>query len=288
MFSSYLQNWLQYVSINGFNSKFEHIHCGVPQSSILGPLLFLIYTNYLNYAIRYSSVYHFADDTSLLNYNNSVKRMNNQVNQDLKNLTNWLNAGKICLNVSKREVVLFKLSGKLIHVPLKLKLNGKRLYSTNSVKYLGINIDENLNWKQQTSDIAIKLNKGNGILSKLRYFIRTIYHATFESHLYYSSLVWAQNSNSIKRIFVLQKKSFWIIYFLHDNAHTSPLFREPNILKLSHKITLEKCLLLNKYFNKCLPTIFKNWSTLSSDFHTYNTHWSNLGCIVAPPHNTNL
>ena len=97
--------------------------------------------------------------------------MNKQVNQDLKNLTNWLNANKICLNVSKTEVVLFKSSRKLTDVPLKLKLNGKRFYPTNSVKYLGINIDENLNWKQQISDTAINLNKANGILSKLRHFM---------------------------------------------------------------------------------------------------------------------
>ena len=81
----------------------------------------------------------------------------------MKNLTNWLNANKICLNVSKTEVVLFKSSRELTNVPLKLKLNGKRLYSTNSVRYLGIIIDENLDWKQQISDIATKLNKANGI-----------------------------------------------------------------------------------------------------------------------------
>ena len=97
--------------------------------------------------------------------------MNKKVNQGLKKLTNWLNVNKICLNISKTVVFLFKSSRKLADVPLKLKLNGKRLYPTNSVKYLGINIDENLNWKQQISDIAIKLNKANGILSKLRHFI---------------------------------------------------------------------------------------------------------------------
>ena len=89
--------------------------------------------------------------------------MNKQVNQDLKNIINSLNATKICLNVNKTEVVLFKSSRKLTDVP-KLKLNGKRLYLTNSVKYLGINIDENLNWKQQISDIAIKLNKSKWCL----------------------------------------------------------------------------------------------------------------------------
>ena len=175
----------------------EHIHYGVSQGSILRPLLFLIYINDLNCAIRYCSDHHFADDTNLLNYNNSVKRMN----QGSKNVTNWLNANKICLNFIKTEVVLFKSSRKLTHVPLKLKLNGKRLYPIRSMKYLGINIDEKLNWKQQVSDIAITLNKANGILSKLRHFIdrktlKSIYHAIFEPHLYYSSLVWVQNSNS--------------------------------------------------------------------------------------------
>ena len=109
----------------------------------------------------------FADDTNLLNYNNSVKRMNKQVNQDLKNLTNWLKSNKIFLNVSKTEVALFKSSRKLTDAPLKLKHNGKRFYPTKSVKYLGINIDENLNWKQQISDTAIKLNKANGMNSEL-------------------------------------------------------------------------------------------------------------------------
>ena len=155
-FSSYLQNRSQYVSINDFNSNLEYIHCSVPQGSVLGQFLFLIYINDINCAIRYCSVHHFADDTNLLNYNNSVKRMNKKVNQDLKNLTNWLNANKICLSVSKTAVVLFKSLRKLTDVPLKLKLNRKRLYPTNSVKYLGRNIDENLTGNN-------RLNKVDGI-----------------------------------------------------------------------------------------------------------------------------
>ena len=164
---------------------------------------------------------------------------------------------------------------------------------TNSVKCLGINIDDNLNLKQQIFNIAIKLNMANGILSKLIHFIDTktqksIYHAIFEPHLYYSSLVWAQHSNSINRLFVLQKESLRIICFLNHNAYTSHLFGDLNILKLPDKIALENCLFINKYFSKCLPAIFKDWFTLSSDFHTYSTRWSNLACIVVPPHNAKL
>ena len=81
---------------------------GVPQGSVLGPLLFLLYINDLNLAIKYCKVYHFADDTNLLYTNNSIKKLNKMLNKDLKNLTNWLNANKISLNVGKTEMILFK------------------------------------------------------------------------------------------------------------------------------------------------------------------------------------
>ena len=123
-----------------------------------------------------------------------------------------LNANKICLNLSKTDTVLFKSSRKLLDAPLKQKLDGKRLYPTNSVKYLGIKTDENFNWKQQISDIAINLNKAIAILTTLRHFLdrktlKSIYHAKFEPHLYSSSFAWAQNSDSFKRIFILQNKT---------------------------------------------------------------------------------
>ena len=86
--SSYIQNTLQYVSINGFNSILKHDHCGVPQGSIRGPLLFLIYINDLNRRTKFCLVHLFSDDTNLLNYINSANRINKQVHKDLKNLTN--------------------------------------------------------------------------------------------------------------------------------------------------------------------------------------------------------
>ena len=92
----------------------------------------------------------------------------------------------------------------------------------------------------------------------------------------------------IKRVLVLQKKSLRIIHSLNHIAHTSPLFRDLNIRKLPGKIALGNILSINKYFNKCLFTIFKNWITLSSDFHSCITRWSNLGCIVVPLHNAKL
>ena len=100
-FKSYRSNRNQYVSINGYESGLAAIDCGVPQESVLGSLLFLLYINDFNQAIKVCKVHHFADDTSLLCLSNSIKKLNKLVNVDLKHIVKWLNANKISLNVKK-------------------------------------------------------------------------------------------------------------------------------------------------------------------------------------------
>ena len=168
-FKSYLSNRSQYVSINGYESSLAVINCGVPQGSVLGPLLFLLYINDLNQAIKFCKVHHFADDTNLLCHSNSIKKLNKLVNADLKHLVNWLNANKISL----------KLEGDL-----KIKLCGKKLYPTESVKYLGVKIDTNLTWQHHVNDLSIKLNRTNALVFKIRKYVspkilRAIYFAIF-------------------------------------------------------------------------------------------------------------
>ena len=107
-FKSFLSNRKQYVSINGYDSNLADVKFGGSQVSVLGPLLFLIFINDLNQALKFCKVHHFADDTNLIHFNKSVYRLNRYVNLDLKNLTYWLNANRISLNVKKTELVIFK------------------------------------------------------------------------------------------------------------------------------------------------------------------------------------
>ena len=191
-FKSYLSNRNLYVSINDYDSNLADVKLGVPQGSVLGPLLFLIYINDLNQALKFCKVHHFADDTNLLHTSKSIYRLNKYVNLDLKNLTNWLNANRISLNVKKTELVIFKHQRKKLDSSIKINLNRKRLYPSKSVKYLGIKIDENLNWKQHIHDIAIKINRANSLLYTIRNYVnkhilRTIYFSIFDSYINYAN-----------------------------------------------------------------------------------------------------
>ena len=231
-----------------------------------------LYINDLNQAIKFCKVHHFADDTNLLCLCNSIKKLNKLVNADLKHLVNWLNANKISLNVKKTEMVIFKSKQKKFEGDFKIKLCGKRLYPTESVKYLGVKIDTNLSWQYHVNDLSIKLNRANALLS--------IYFAIFDSYLSYCCLVWAQNYSTIQRIIILQKKAIRIINLQPRNSHTSPLFKQNSILKFQDKICIENILFDSKSLNNLSPSIFNTWFSFSSDQHNYETSSSTQGNLI--------
>ena len=123
--------------------------------------------------MKFCKFHHFPDETNPLHVSKSIKQLNQFVNFDLKSLSNWLNANKISLNVSKTELIIFKPRIKKADFDLKSKLNGKRIHPNKSVKYLGINIDESLTWNELINDIVIKLNQANAMLYKVRVFVNT-------------------------------------------------------------------------------------------------------------------
>ena len=133
-------------------------------------------------------MHHFADDTKLLYLGKCIKNFDKLVNCDLKNMIYWLNANKISLNVKKTELVVFKSKRKQFDGEIKLKLSRKRLFPTDSVKYVGGKIDGNLSWKSHIDYLSVQLSRVYALLFKERNFVnssvlRTIYFTIFESHL---------------------------------------------------------------------------------------------------------
>ena len=182
-------------------------------------------------------------------------------------------------------MVIFKSKQKKLEGDLKIKLCGKRLYPTESVKYLGVKIDTNLSWQYHVNDLSIKLNRANALLFKMRKYVslkilRSIYFAIFDSYLSYCCLVWAQNYSTIQRIIILQKKAIRIINFQPRNFHTSPLFYQNSTLKFQDKICLENILFISKSLNNLSPSVFNTWFSFSSDQHNYETS-SSTQCNLA-------
>ena len=181
-------------------------------------------------------------------------------------------------------MVIFKSKQKKFEGDLKIKLCGKRLYPTESVKYLGVKIDTNLSWQYHVNDLSIKLNRANALLFKMRKYVslkilRSFYFSIFDSYLSYCCLVWAQNCSTIQRIVILQKKPIRIINF-QPSFHTSPLFKQNSILKFQYKICLENNLFIRKTLNNLSPSVFNTWFSFSSDQHNYETSSSTQGNLI--------
>ena len=131
----------------------------------------------------------------------------------------------------------------------------------------------------------------NTMLCKVRQFVNqitliSIYHALFDSHLNYATIVWGQTKSSINRVFIIQKKVLRTIHFKGKFHHTSSLFFASNIIKLPDKTSIENCLFVSKYLNNQLPEIFNNWCVFSSNTHRYETSCSEKGMIKAKSFNT--
>ena len=140
-----------------------------------------------------------------------MKNLKKLVNQDVKDLNNWLSANKVSLNVGKTELVVFESPRKVLLDEMKINLSGKMLNSSNLIKYLGVRIDRFLHQRDQVNSITIKLNRVNALLLTSRNYVnmktlRNMYFAIFDSHLSLC-IVWAQNINTVKKLIVLQKKA---------------------------------------------------------------------------------
>ena len=289
-FKSYLTKRKQCVSISGITSETSYINHGVPQGSVLGPLLFLIYINDLHTCIRHSTVRHFAADTNLLYTTDKTKYRNrnivNNLNQDLKSLNHWLLANKISLNSTKTELIFFR--HKKTPIPnVKIKLNGVKLVGSSDVKYVGITFDEHLTFNNHIKLMNAKLKRANNLLAISRHYVSKdlllqIYYGQFYSHLNYGCQLWGQNPNQTNQTFTLQKKAIRLIGFSHYQAHSSPLFKNLKILKLTDIVKSNNVLFTHNTLNNKSPTTFNDYFKIKQIHHQHMTT-NNLSSTYSIP-----
>ena len=279
-FRSYLSNRKQFVFLNGTSSTMQSLECGVPQGSLLGPLLFLIYINDFQYSSNVLSFILFADDSNIFLSHPDPHHLLAIVNTELKSVTQWVKANKLSLNVQKTKFMLF--SNSLNNLPGDIVLDNFNLEQVNSIKFLGLTIDEKFSWKLHIDNISKTISRNIGIINKLKYYfcpsiLFMLYSTLILPYLNYGILAWGNSTKHlIDRIHLLQKKIVRIACNTGFHSHTNPLFYENKILKIQDLYIFHLGQFMYKYSTNELPNIFSNMFTKNSSVHKYPTRQSNL------------
>ena len=259
LFQSYLSNRAQAVLCNMNYSSFNPIRRGVPQGSILGPLLFLIYINDITHASSKFKFIIYADDTNLLLAEQSINSLHSNLTSELKLIYNWIHINKLKLNISKTNYILFQNRSLKKQMP-PLSLEGETIKQANQIKFLGVRIDENLNWRYHIEEVCLKLSKMCGILYKVRGNLTTeamisIYYTLCYSRLIYCVAIWGSTWPSfLTRLIVMQNKILRCIFFMKKFDSTTAIFTENKLLQFES---------IHKYFSLLL--IFKTVRNLGEN-----------------------
>ena len=251
LFESYLSNRTQVVEVNGKLSDKGIIKHGVPQGSILGPLLFLLYINDISHSSNILKFFLFADDTTVYySADPTDDNTENILNTELEKVSSWLAANRLSLNVKKSNFLHFHY-GKTLKKSPNIEIDGTPIEEKETTKYLGTFIDNKLNWKPQIQHIKSKLARGIGMISKIRYYLDEacllkMYHSFIQSHISYNILNWSCTHQSfLKPIETKMKKAIRTISFSRTKFdHTAPLLIKHKILPFSDLVTFKKASLM--------------------------------------------
>lgn len=268
--STLIQNYLtdrqQKTQINQIKSDKLNINCGLPQGTVLAPLLFNVYINDLLLLIISGTTRSFADDTSYtLSAKNRVE-LYNKANADFIIITKWLQNNLLSLNLSKTTYIEIKSSCKTTETNTNLNINGITI--SKSTKYLGIIIDNKLDWGEHISELTKKIRKTMYKFVQLRNILsqkqlKTTYHALIESHLNYGIETWGSAyQNKINKLEVAQKRVLKIMHKKPNRFPTNELFQIANV----HSIT--ELFQIASTFNT-----YKHKNNKKTVTHNYSTRW---------------
>ena len=278
-FKNYLNNRNQFVYTNGEKSNLLGINKGVPQGSILGPILFLIYINDIKNCTSLMTLL-FADDSNFLISGKNLNEIVEILNIELKNICDWFRCNEMSLNPTKTKFMIFNKREDTINweeIDIKLDFNNVNENDINkirnlgyinqnsdipAVKFLGVYIDPQLNFKYHIEYLRKKISRSMYLINRVKNLLckkslETLFHSFINSHLMFCLPAWSCGlESSTNPLAVLQKKAIRIINRSAYNDHTPPLFKEIKVLPLKELAIYTKLLFFYDFIRWKLPNSF--------------------------------
>ena len=263
---SYLNERNQKYFVNGHFSSNRLLQCGVPQGTILGPLLFLIYINDLPNCLIHSRARMFADDTNLTYASNNIHEINHNLNEDLANVSEWLSANKLTLNQTKTEFMLIGSRQRINtfqSTPL-LVINNVPVKQVSHTKSLGVHIDENLSWNVHIEKLSKKVASGIGALKRIRPYVpfttmQLIYKCLVQPYFDYCSAVWDScSSYLVNKLQKLQNRAARVLTSSSYDTNADYLFESLGWKNLVSQRRFTKAIIVYKSLNGLAPDYLSN------------------------------
>lgn len=275
-FASFLTNRKMAVTVSGKDSEERSISLGVPQGSVIGPLIFILYINDLPFRLRSAHITMYADDTSMVVSAQNGTDLASSIDKVIKDFAEWCRTNGLMLNISKTECIYFS-KRKSIPPTVQDLLYKHNLKPADHVKFLGSIIDKSLEWNHQIDAVCKKINKGYFAILRLKTelsteYIINIYYALIYSHLSYNIILWGQASQA-QRVFYLQKRVIRLMFGLKARESCRPFFIRHKLLTLP-----------SLYIYENIKYIRKNLHHFETNKNVYNTRHQHLLKMSKPTH----
>lgn len=240
LLKSYLSHRKQAVCIDNIKSELKSVTCGVPQGSILGPLLFNMYLNDICNINTTAKFIIYADDTSIFFTGNNLDILVRDCNDTMSELQKWSESKCMRINEKKTQAVVFRPKNKPVPFSFGIKLNSRCIDVVEQFKCLGVVFSSSMSWEQHVDHISTKLAQITGIVGRLKYVLPKpikllLYNSLFYSYLNYCHLVWGTTTpGCLQRIYILQKRFLRHVHNVPWHSPSADLFLQSNVIKIEN------------------------------------------------------